>query len=111
MLRCHWAPIDGFLLMVSSNKRPNTALCEISLQNMSDLDFDLSMSVNVKSNGAVALPIYDFPLVSDRNYMPSSDRLGVIAIRKKIISVIIRAKCRAMRKFMLCMLRCGACKA
>ncbi len=47
---------------------------------MSDLDIDLSRSLQVKSNGSVGLPIYDFLLVSNSNYMPKSHRLEVIAI-------------------------------
>ncbi len=31
---------------------------------MGDLEFDLSRSLKVKSNGSVGLPIYDFLLVS-----------------------------------------------
>ena len=39
---------------------------------MSDLEFDLSRLLNmlkVIPNGAVGLPIYDFLLVSNSNYM------------------------------------------
>ena len=36
---------------------------------MSDLDFDLSMSHKVKSNGTVGFPIYDFLLVSNSDHM------------------------------------------
>ncbi len=39
-------------------------LRDIRLQNVGDLEFDLSTSLNVKFNGAVGLPIYDFLLVS-----------------------------------------------
>ncbi len=46
---------------------------------MGDLEFDLSRSLKVKSNGAVRFPIYDFLLVSNSNYMSNSHRLGVIA--------------------------------
>ncbi len=49
---------------------------------MSDLDFDLSRSLKVKSNGAGGLPIYDFLSVSNSKYMSNSQRLGVIATRK-----------------------------
>ena len=52
---------------------------DINLQNMSDLKFDLSRSLNVKSNGAFGLPMYVFLLVSNSNYMSKSPRLGVIA--------------------------------
>ena len=46
---------------------------------MSDLDCDLSISLKVKSNGTFGLPIYDFLLVSNSNYLSNSRRLGVIA--------------------------------
>ena len=49
---------------------------------MGDLEFDLSRSLKVKFNGAVRLPIYDFLLVSNNNYMSNSHHLGVIATRK-----------------------------
>ncbi len=51
------------------------------LQNLGDLEFDLSRSLKVKSNGAVGLSIYDFLLVSNSNYMSKSRRLGVKAIQ------------------------------
>ncbi len=54
-------------------------LRHIRLQNLGDLEFDLSRSLKVKSNGAVGLPIYDFLLESKSNYMAKSHRLGVIA--------------------------------
>ncbi len=47
-------------------------LCKIypvGLQNLGDLEFDLSRSLKVNSNGAVGLPIYDFLLLSNSNYM------------------------------------------
>ena len=57
-------------------------LRDIKLQNLGDLEFDLSRSLKVKSNGAVGLPIYEFLLVSNSNYMSNSHRLGVIGTRK-----------------------------
>ena len=41
---------------------------------MNDLEFDLSRSLKVKYDGAVGLPIYDFLLVYNSNYMPISHR-------------------------------------
>ncbi len=52
-------------------------LQDISVQNISDLEFDPSMSLKVKSNGTVELPIYDLLLVSNSDYMSISHRLGV----------------------------------
>ncbi len=54
-------------------------LQDIRLHNLGDLEFGL------KFNGAVGLPIYDFLLVSNSNYMSNmsnSHRLGVIATGK-----------------------------
>ena len=52
---------------------------------MIDLPFDLSMSLKVKSNVAIGLPINNFLLVSDSNYMSISNRLGIIPTGKKIL--------------------------
>ncbi len=43
-------------------------------------DFDLSLSLKIKSNCAIGIPIfiiYNFQLVSDTNYMSVSHRLAV----------------------------------
>ena len=53
----------GFLLLFNSNIIiwPNMApLQDTSLPSLSDLEFDLSRSLNVKSNSAARLPIHDF---------------------------------------------------
>ncbi len=75
-------PYD-FLLMFNSNIVPNKApLPYISIQNsMSDLEFDISRSLEVKSNDRVGLPINHFLLVSNSNHMSNSHPLGVIAIQ------------------------------
>ena len=82
--------------MFNSNIGPNMApLRDIKLQNLGDLEFDLSRLLKVKSNGAVTLPIYDILLVSNSNFLPNSHRLGVMATQKKfLLSLIIRAKFR-----------------
>ncbi len=49
---------------------------------MGNREFYLSRSLKVRSNVAVGLPIYDFLLVSNTNYMANSHRLGVIATQK-----------------------------
>ena len=49
---------------------------------MGGLEFDLSRSLKVKSNGEVGLPKYDFLLVSNSNYMSKARHLGVTATRK-----------------------------
>ncbi len=54
--------------MVNSNIGPNSAhLRDIRLQNFGDLEFDLSRSLKVKSNGAIRLPIYDFLFMFNSN--------------------------------------------
>ena len=75
-------PYD-FLLMFNSNIVPNKApLPYISIQNsMSDLEFDISRSLEVKSNDRVGLLINHFLLVSNSNHMSNSHPLGVIAIQ------------------------------
>ena len=87
-------PYMVFLLMFNSNIGPNMApLRDISLQNMSDLEFNLSRSLKVKCNGAVRLSIFDFLLLSNSNYMSNSHRLAV-TLEKIFLSLIIRAKFR-----------------
>ena len=57
-------PTYGFLLMVNGTIGPNSArLQDIRLRNVSDLDFDLLMSLKVKFDGANGLAIYDFLLM------------------------------------------------
>ena len=80
--------IYGFLLMFNSNIWPNTALLgDISLQNMSDLAFDLSRSLKVKSNGEIGLPIYDFLLVANSNYMCNLHCLGVFTAARNFFPI------------------------
>ncbi len=66
-VKCYSAiglPIYGLVLMFNSNIGPNSAtLWDIRLQNLDDLDFDLSRSLKVKCDGAIWLPIYDFLLM------------------------------------------------
>ncbi len=55
----------------------------------------LTLSLKVKSNGAVGLPIYDFLLVFNNNHMSFCNCLGVIIIshsKNVLLSLIIRAK-------------------
>ncbi len=48
----------GFLLMVNTNIGPNLApLRDVKVCNQGHLNFGLSKSLKVKSNGAVGLPI------------------------------------------------------
>ena len=53
-----------FLLIFNSNIWPNSAaLRDINLWYLSDLDNDLSMSLNAKCDRVTGLPIYDFLLM------------------------------------------------
>ncbi len=55
--------IYAFLLVFNSNIWRNSApLWDIMLQNLSDLDFDLSMSLKVNCDGVIGLPIFGFLL-------------------------------------------------
>ncbi len=75
-----------FISNIGSNLAP---LPDIGLQNLIDFDFDndlyfdLLRSLQVKSNGALGLPIYDILLVSNINHMSVSHHVGVIATGKK----------------------------
>ena len=54
--------------MLNSNIWPNSApLQDIRLQNLSDLDFDLSRSLRVKCDSVIGLPIYAFLLMFSSN--------------------------------------------
>ncbi len=56
------------------------------VQNLGDLEFDLSTSLKVKFNGASGLPIYYFLLVSNCNCMFNLHRLGAT---RKIFSYLL----------------------
>ena len=50
--------------MFNSNRGPDVApLRDIQLQNLSDIDFDLSRSLKVICDGAIGLPNYGFLLL------------------------------------------------
>ncbi len=54
---------------------------------MGELEFDLSRSLKVKSNGAIGLPTYDFLLMSNSKYMFNSHHLDTRAIFLKMKSL------------------------
>ncbi len=65
---------------------PNlTPILKRNPQNLIDLDFSLSISLKVKSHGAVGLPIYDFLLVSNSNHISISHNLAVTAAQNSPI--------------------------
>ena len=53
-------------------------LWDIAIQNIHDLEFDLSRSLKVKVDD-IRKPTYDFLLVNDGKYMPICSILGDIA--------------------------------
>ncbi len=84
-LQCTVFPIYSFPLrftskiwLILAHLRQNL----LSLQNLSDLDFDLSMSLKVKSDGAVGLtPHMPFPMVFNSNTWPNSAPLRDLKLR------------------------------
>ncbi len=64
--------------MAYLNSFNNIILRGIRLQTLNDLEFDLSGSLKVKSNGAVGFPIYDILLMYNSNHVSISRRLAVI---------------------------------
>ncbi len=68
--------------MFNSNIWPNWApLRDIRLQNLGDLDLDLSRSLMAKCEGAIVLPIYGFLLMFNSNIWPNIAILPVISIQ------------------------------
>ncbi len=68
--------------MVNSNIWSNSApLQYIRLQNLSDLEFDLSRSLKVKCDSVIGLPIYNFPLMSNSNIWPNSAPLRNVRLQ------------------------------
>ncbi len=64
--------------MFTNNVYQNRApLQDISLQNLSDLEFDLSRPFKVKSYGATGLPIYRILILSNREQMCIAHHLTV----------------------------------
>ncbi len=53
----------------------STALCDLRLRNLSDVEFRLSRSLKVTCDGAVRLPKYGFLLVFNSNIRPNSTRI------------------------------------
>ena len=62
--------------MFSSNISPNSApFPDIMLRKLSDLDFDVSRSLNVRCNSVIGLPIYGFLVASSSKIWPNSTPL------------------------------------
>ncbi len=66
-------PTYAFLFMLNTNIWTNIApLRDKMLQNVSDLDFETSMSLKVKCESVFGLPIYAFLLMFISNRCPYS---------------------------------------
>ncbi len=85
-------PIYGFLLMFNSNIRPNSAplrdITCIRLQNLGDLEFDLSRSLKVICDSVIGLPIC-FPIDIYNNHMSNSHHLALIATQNVFFSYVL----------------------
>ena len=74
--------MNGFLLIFNSNIGPKYApLWDIRLRNLGDLEFDLSGSLKVKSDGAISLPIYALLLVFNSDIGPNIAPLQDISLQ------------------------------
>ena len=59
-----------FLFVTSNNYMPTcNILGDIAIQNIHELDLDLSRSLKVKVYGVIRKPIHDFLLVNNSKYM------------------------------------------
>ena len=68
--------------MFNSNIWPNsTPLQDIRLQNLSDLEFDLSRSLKVKCDDVIGLSLYAFLLMFNSNIWPDSAPLQDIRLQ------------------------------
>ncbi len=92
-------PIYGFLSLFTSSIWPILAhLWHINLQNLNDLDFDLSRSLNVKCDSVIGLPIYDFLLMFNSDLGPNSAplldiRLQNLSDLESDLSRSLKVKC------------------
>ena len=59
--------------MFNNNIGPHQSrLRDICLQNLGDLEFDRSRSLNIRCDGAIGLPTYGFLLMVNSNIWPNS---------------------------------------
>ncbi len=91
---CNWCDKSQFSAdLFHSNIWP----CDTSLQNLSDLEFDLLRSLKVKCDSVIELPIYAFLLMFNSNIWPNSAPLQDIRLRNLSnleFDLIIRPKLR-----------------
>ena len=70
--------------MFNGSMWPNSApLQDIKLQNVSDLDFDLSRSLKIKCDSVIGLPVYAFLLMLYSHIWPNSAPLQDIRLRNR----------------------------
>ena len=68
--------------MFHCNIRPNSApLRDIMLQNLCDLESDISKSLKLKGDNVIGLSLYAFLLMFNRNIRPNSPPLQDIRLR------------------------------
>ena len=70
-----------FLLVTSNNCMPTPSTWDIAIQNMQELEFDLTRSLKVKSDGAIKKSTYDFLSENISQYMPICSNLRDIPIQ------------------------------
>ena len=71
--------------MFDSNLWPNSApLPDIMLQNLSDLDFDLSRLLNIKCDSVIGVTTYGFLVVFNSNIWPNSALLRDISLQNLV---------------------------
>ena len=58
-----------FLFVISNNYMPTSILGDIAIQNVHDLEFDLSRSLKVKVYREIRMLTDDFPLVNNSKYV------------------------------------------
>ncbi len=79
---CHWTPHIWFPINGYSNIWPNSVyLRDITLCNLSDIDFDLSRSLKGKCDCVIGLPIHNFLLMVNSNIVPNQTPLRDIRLQ------------------------------
>ncbi len=76
------SPYTVFLFMFNNEIMASLGsimLQDVRLQKVSNFEFALSRSLNVKSKCVIGLPTYDFLFMYDSNHMSIPHRLAVIA--------------------------------
>ncbi len=84
MWQSRWTPHIYFPITFYSNVWTNSGpLQDIRLQNLSDIEFDLSRSLKVKCDSVIGLPIYAFLSVFNSNIWPNFAPLQDIRLQNR----------------------------